>query len=266
MKVNDRTFIISGGSSGLGLATARELLASKAYVAVLDKKSPPSIDSNTPEASTSRLLYIDTDMMNVEMIAEAVEKAVAWTHRTGAHLAGIINCAGIGTPEPLLNAKGEPHSQSLWDRTLGVNLHGTFHLTRLAVKHLAQVPREDSSDGERGIVVMVSSTVAYEGVAGQTAYAASKGALLSMTLPMARELARHRIRVVTLVPGPFATSIMEKLGEKVNRGIHKEALLYPRRYGNPDEFAQTVKWVLDCPMVNGENLKLTGGMRMPARM
>ncbi|KAK1224652.1 hypothetical protein PQX77_012397 [Marasmius sp. AFHP31] len=266
MKINNRTFIISGGSSGLGLATARDILSSKGYVAILDRKPFPNVSGDELEPSTSRLLYINVDITDVAKVSDAVETVASWTHRTGARLGGVINCAGIGTPELLVSSKGVPHSQSHWDRIVGVNLHGTFHLTRFAAKHLVLVPPEETPDRERGVVIMVSSTVAYEGLAGQTAYAASKGAICSMTLPMARDLARHNIRVVTLVPGPFATPLTDQFGAKIAEELHRDAVLYPRRYGRPEEFAQTVKWVVECPIINGENLKVTGGTRMPSKM
>lgn len=266
MKIENRTFIVSGGSSGLGLATIRELLSSKAYIAILDQNPPPSIDGNPTGASTSRVLYFQVDILDVDQVAETIEKVVSWTNQTGARLGGVINCAGVGVPELVITTKGKLHTKQRWDQILGVNLHGTFHLTRLAMKHLIQVPKEDTEDAERGIVVMVSSTVAYEGLAGQTAYAASKGAIRSMTLPMARELGRFNIRVVTLVPGLFTTPLTDQLGEKVARDMNREALQYPRRYGKPEEFAHAVRWVVECPYVNGENIKLTGGLRVPARM
>ncbi|KAF9266709.1 3-hydroxy-acyl-CoA-dehydrogenase [Marasmius fiardii PR-910] len=266
MRIENRTFIVSGGSSGLGLATVRELLTSKAYVAVLDRNPPPSMDGNTTGASTSRLCYFEVDIIDVDQVSDVVEKVVSWTSQTNARLGGVINCAGVGVPELVITTKGKLHSKQRWDQILGVNLHGTFHLIRLAMKHLIQVPQEDTEDAERGVVIMVSSTVAYEGLAGQTAYAASKGAICSMTLPMARELGRFNIRVVTLVPGLFTTPLTDQLGEKVAKDMHREALQYPRRYGKPGEFAHAVRWVVECPYVNGENIKLTGGIRVPARM
>ncbi|KAG7093447.1 hypothetical protein E1B28_007125 [Marasmius oreades] len=269
MKIDNRTFIVSGGSSGLGLAVVRDLLSSKAYVALLDRKPPPSVDENSSNmtgASTSRLCHFEVDIMDLNQVSDAVEKVVSWTAQTGAHLGGVVNCAGVGVPELVITSKGKLHSKHRWDQILGVNLHGTFHLIRLAMKHLIRVPPEDTEDAERGVIIMVSSSVAYEGLAGQTAYAASKGAICSMTLPMAREFARFNIRVVTLVPGLFSTPLTDQLGPKVAKDMHKEALLYPRRYGKPSEFAQAVRWVVECPYVNAENLKLTGGLRVPTRM
>ncbi|EEB94191.1 hypothetical protein MPER_07034, partial [Moniliophthora perniciosa FA553] len=123
-----------------------------------------------------------------------------------------------------------------------------------------------TADAERGVIVMISSTVAYEGLVGQIAYAASKGAIRSMTLPMARDLARYNVRVVTLAPGPFTTPMTGQFTPKVTEGLHRDAVLYPRRYGKAEEFAHTVKWILECPYINGENYKLTGGLRVPGRL
>lgn len=163
-----------------------------------------------------------------------------------------------------------------------MNLTGTFNLTRLAVKHLINVPAEEGADGERGVIIMVGSTVAVsfpcpskapisflpsttqnEGQQGQIAYAASKGAIRSMTLPMARDLSRHSIRVVTISPSPFITPMTSQFTPATAHNIQSQGLLFPKRYGLPCEFAKTVRWILECPYVNGETIDLTGGTRVP---
>jgi len=174
----------------------------------------------------------------------------------------------------------------VWNFVLGINLTGTFNLTRLACKYLVKVPPE-GPDGERGVVVMVASSAAvrprfvphrstpladimpvvsqFEGQPGQTAYTATKGALVSMTLPMARDLERFGIRVVTVAPGAFITPMSNVMTKKVKESISRD-LLFPRRMGEPHEFAQTVKWVLECPYVNGETIRLSGGSRLPGKL
>ncbi|KAK7033899.1 hypothetical protein VNI00_012523 [Paramarasmius palmivorus] len=216
MKIENRTFVVSGGSSGLGLATVRELLSAQGYVAILDRKTPPSLDEIARDGSSDRshLLFVEMNILKVEEVESAVEKVVSWSKETGAHLGGLINGAGVAEAEVLINLNGVPHSERLWNRVIGINLNGTFHLTRLLVPHLIHVPPEDTADAERGVVVMISSTVAvsdYEGLVGQIAYAASKGAIRSMTLPMARDLARYNIRTVTLAPGPFTTPMTSQV-------------------------------------------------------
>ncbi len=174
----------------------------------------------------------------------------------------------------------------MWNFALAINLTGTFNLTRIACKYLVNVPPE-GPDGERGVVVMVASSAAvsprlvshrstplvdiipvvlqFEGQPGQTAYAATKGALVSMTLPMARDLERFGIRVLTIAPGAFITPMTSVLVKKVHETIARD-LLFPRRMGEPHEFAQTVKWILECPYVNGETIRLSGGSRLPGKL
>ncbi|KAJ3890874.1 hypothetical protein GG344DRAFT_65922 [Lentinula edodes] len=262
MRISNRTFVISGGSSGLGLATVQELLRCNAYVAVLDL-SPISAELVSDETCSSddtsqnpRVLYIETDVTQEDRVESAVDRVVEWTKSTGAYLGGVINGAGIALAELTINRQGEPHSTRTWERVLGINLTGTFYLTRLVAKHLVTVPREyeleetarereeegmtmKGSDGERGVIVMIASTVAYEGQAGQIAYAASKGAIRSMTLPMARDMSRYGVRVVTIAPGPFKTPMTGQFSQSMTDRLEKEAVLFPKRYGMPEEFAAT---------------------------
>ncbi|KIK62014.1 hypothetical protein GYMLUDRAFT_73014 [Collybiopsis luxurians FD-317 M1] len=268
MKIADRTFVVSGGASGLGLATVKHLLQANAYVAALDKSPIPSLPLDLTKSThvQSRLLSLEVDLQHVEQIEDAVERVVAWSKSTGADLGGVVNCAGIAAAELTVTRRGQPHSTETWNRVMAIHLNGTFHLTRLVAQHLILVPREEGpeSDGERGVIVMVSSTVAYEGQSGQIAYAAAKGAIRSMTLPMARDMARHGVRVVSLAPGPFKTPMTGQFSRQLTERLEKEVVLFPKRYGVPEEFASTVKWVLECPYVNGETYKLTGGTRVPA--
>ncbi|KAG5637243.1 hypothetical protein H0H81_005288 [Sphagnurus paluster] len=259
MKIENRTFIISGGSSGLGLATAEDLLAGGAYVALLDIAAPPA--SLAPSA---RWVFVNTDVREVPQVEAAVKRVVEWTGETGARLGGVVNSAGLGRNELMVNVKGKPAGTDVWDLTMDVNVSGTFYLTRLALEHLIKVAPEDTPDGERGVIFLIASEAAFEGQPGQTAYAASKGALRSMALPMARELARHHVRVVCIAPGPFTTPLTGLLSDRVRAGLHASSVLYPRRFGTPEEFAKTVRWVLECAYVNGETVRLTGGARVPA--
>ncbi|KAG6830656.1 hypothetical protein H0H92_015553 [Tricholoma furcatifolium] len=262
MKTANRTFIVSGGSSGLGLATVLDLLHSNAYVSILDRSPPPS----SPPLPSSHTRYIQTDITDVTQIQSAVDATVRWAEETNAPLGGVINCTGVGTGGKIIDAHNEPHSLDLWDFTLAVNLTGSFNLTRLVLPHLVKVKPEDTPDGERGVVVFVSSAAAYEGQPGQTAYSATKGALRSMTLPMARDLARHAVRVVTIAPGVFASSMTARMPPKVQRSLSSDGIVYPQRFGQPEEFARTVRWVLDCAYVNGETIRLSGGSRLPAKL
>ncbi|TFK69299.1 3-hydroxyacyl-CoA dehydrogenase [Pluteus cervinus] len=277
MRISGRTFILSGGSSGLGLATLQDLFHGGAFIALLDiipaptswleqPESSPSSTTTTAKAEfTRRVLYIKTDISKLAEIENAVEKAVSWTKETGAPLGGILNIAGLGKREQLIDRRGKLHRVESWNYTLDVNLSGTFHLSRLGVKHLSEV-EPDGEDGERGVILMVASEAAFDGQPATVAYAASKGALLSMTLPMARDVAHFGIRVVTVAPGPFTTPLTGLFPDRVTEAILKNGVLFPRRYGYPREFAETIRWVLECGYVNGETIRLTGGGRVPAKL
>jgi len=224
----------------------------------LDLKQP---DTAAIGQTPNRVKFYELDITQVKDIVKVVEQVVSWTKQTGASLGGIINCAGVGTAAKIIGADGQPHSLDIWNVTIDVNLTGTFNLTRIACKHLVTVPPE-GPDGERGVVVMVASSAAFEAQPGQVAYAATKGALVSMTLPMACDLEQYGIRVVTIAPSTFTTPMMSFIKPKVLKSLSRN-LLFPRRMGEPREFGQTVKWILECPYVNGETIRLTGGSRLP---
>ncbi|KAJ7708980.1 3-hydroxy-acyl-CoA-dehydrogenase [Mycena rosella] len=247
-------------SSGLGLATVQDLISANAFVSIVDRSPPPA------DLPADRIKFFETDITKLEQIERAVNGSVEWAAETSAPLGGVINCAGVGTAAKMIDAHNRPHPLDLWNFTVAVNLTGTFNLTRLVLGHLVKVAPEDGADGERGVVVLVASAAAFEGQPGQTAYAATKGALRSMALPMARDLARHAIRVVAIAPGVFASSMTDMMPEKTRRSLANEGIAYPRRFGQPLEFAQTVRWILECPYVNGETIRLSGAGRLPGKL
>jgi len=204
------------------------------------------------------------DITNTQDVSEAVEGVVRWTKATNAPLGGVVNCAGVATAAKILDGHGNPHSIERWNFTLAVNLTGTFNLTRLVCKHLKDV-RPEGDDEERGVVVFVSSSSAFEGQPGQAAYSASKGALGSMVLPLARDLAEHGIRVNAIAPAAFTSAMTDLLPRKTRASLERE-LVFPRRFGLPHEFAQTVRWMIECGYMNGETVRLTGGARLPGRL
>ncbi|KAF9523357.1 3-hydroxyacyl-CoA dehydrogenase [Crepidotus variabilis] len=261
MKVEGRTFIVSGGSSGLGLATVELLLGQKAHVAILDRSSPPET-----LGSSENVNFIKIDITELSQIKNAVDLIIQWSKDVAAPLGGVINCAGVAVGAKTLNSANEPHPLDLWDLAISVNLTGAFNLTRLVLQHLVKVDPEQTSDAERGVVIFVASAAAFEGQPGQVAYAASKGGLVSMTLPMARDLARHSVRVVTVAPGIFDSSMSVNLSAKARRSLENDGTVYPKRFGQPQEFAKTVGWILDCPFVNGEVIRLSGAGRLPAKL
>jgi len=227
---------------------------------ILDVNEPRKTDWKHPE----RVKFMAIDITEVANIESAVTDAVKWIADTGAPLGGIINCAGVGVVGKISDPRSGPHSLDLWNFVVGINLTATFNLTRLFTQELLKVSPSDE-DGERGVVIMVASSAAFEGQQGQTAYAATKGAILSMTLPMARDLGRHGIRVNTIAPSIFESPMTKRMSDKVKKSLESE-LQFPHRFGQAWEFANTVKWILETPFVNGDVFRLSGGSRMPAKM
>ncbi|PGH35350.1 hypothetical protein GX50_01814 [[Emmonsia] crescens] len=290
MKPQGRTFFISGGSSGLGLATATALLAQGANVSLLDLNPPPA-DITPLLTSQTRTLYTRTDVSNTESLQHAIDATISWiSTSTHAALGGVICCAGIGYGERAL-PRQDPNNSSVktmsieaFDRVIAINLRGTVDLIRLALPHLAAVDGE-GDDEERGVVVVVSSVAAYEGQVGQLAYSASKGAVAGIVLPLAREVGRSAgIRVVGVAPGVFQTGMTVKPkksqsggsggggGEKKRAGVAERSgansgmIEYPMRMGKPEEFAEFVLGCVRNGMVNGSVFRLDGAVRMPSRL
>lgn len=301
MKIENHTFLISGGSSGLGLATAELLLSHSANVSILDL-NPPRPNSYSPLSDSSRTLFIHTDVSSTDSIFPAVSNTVQWTQNTGKPLGGVICCAGIGYADKALprQPEGTGHNavktmdMKMFDKVIAINLRGTVDLIRLTLPHLS-LNEPEGPDGERGVVVVVSSVAAFEGQVGQLAYAASKGAIRSIVLPLAREVGQQAgIRVLGIAPGVFETGMTSrprpkpksksqakdgKPGEsgdgeeKASRGatvsraaVNREMVNYPLRMGRGEEFARLVKEIVENPMLNGEVIRLDGGIRMPSRL
>ncbi|PGH06198.1 hypothetical protein AJ79_06586 [Helicocarpus griseus UAMH5409] len=291
MKPEGRTFIISGGSSGLGLATATALLTQGANVSLLDLNPPPA-DISPLLTNPSRTLYTRTDVSSTASLQHAVSATVAWSSSSNAPLGGVICCAGIGYGERALprqdpNAdanKVKTMSIEAFDRVIAINLRGTVDLIRLVLPHLAAVKGE-GDDGERGVVVVVSSVAAYEGQVGQLAYSASKAAVAGIVLPLAREVGRSAgVRVVGIAPGVFQTGMTSRprkggsgAGKAEGEAKKKAAVAemsamnsgmieWPMRMGKPEEFAEFVMGCVRNGMVNGSVFRLDGAVRMPSRL
>ena len=255
MKLNDSVFMVTGGSSGLGAATVRRLHAAGGHVMICD------LDAPRGEAMAAELGanagFVRTDVSNEDDAQSAVKTTV---DRFGT-LNGLINCAGIGPAERVLGKNGA-HRLSTFARCVQVNLIGTFNMIRLAGEAMAaQAPR---SDGERGVIINTASIAAYEGQIGQAAYSASKAGIVGMTLPIARELARSGIRVVTIAPGLFLTPMMQSLPQDVRDALGN-ATPFPSRLGQPDEYASLVLHILENQMINGETIRLDGAVRLAAK-
>lgn len=247
MRVEGCAALVSGGASGLGAATARALAEAGARVVVLDL--PAALDSaDLPEP----VLRIAGDVLD----ADAVQRAA--TAADGLRIA--VTCAGVATPGRLLGRDG-PLALDAFERVLRINTVGTLNVLRLAAAAIAE---GEPVDGERGVLVTTSSIAAFEGQVGQAAYAASKGAVAALTLPLARELAPALIRVVSIAPGTFDTPLLAGLPEAARAALG-EAVPHPARLGRPSEFAALVRHVIENPMLNGEVIRLDGALRMPPR-
>ena len=290
MQIKGRTFVISGGSSGLGLATALTFLDNGGNVSILDLNHPPS-SAHPSISSSDRVLFTKTDVSSSASMQSAVSATVKWCQQTKSPLSGAICSAGIGTAALVLPRQSSDathdnvkyYNMEAFDKTIAINLRGTVDLIRLTIPHMA-LNEPWGPDGERGIVIIVSSTAAYEGQVGQLAYSASKGAVRSIVLPLARELGqKHGIRAMGIAPGAFQTGMTmpkdkpkqghpgpSKDKPKASTGnramINSEMLNFPMRMGKPDEFGGLVKHMTENPMLNGFVVRLDGGIRMPSRL
>ena len=248
MEIRGRTFLVTGAGSGLGAATANVLANEGAYVVVADLKG---------EAAGDNVRFVQTDVTDEEGVKDAIDAALQGFG--GLH--GAINCAGIASAEKVLGREG-PHSLEIFSRVVEVNLVGTFNAVRLAAEVMAK--NEPTEDGERGVIVNTASVAAFDGQIGQAAYAASKGGVAAMTLPIARELARHGIRVMTIAPGIFDTPMLAGLPEAARESLGKQ-VLFPQRLGRPEEFAALVCHIVENEMLNGEVIRLDASIRLAPR-
>ncbi|MCL4763104.1 MAG: SDR family NAD(P)-dependent oxidoreductase [Burkholderiales bacterium] len=252
MQLRDSVFVVTGGASGLGGATARMLAGEGARVVIADLKDAEGRALAAELGERAR--YVRTDVTSEADAQAAVTAAVAGFG--GLH--GLVNCAGIVHGEKVVG-KDAPHALASFARAVDVNLVGSFNMTRLAAQAMAQ--GAPNAEGERGVVVFTASVAAFDGQIGQAAYAASKAGLVGMTLPVARELARHGIRVMTIAPGIFRTPMMAGLAEEVQASLGR-MVPFPPRLGRPEEFASLVREIVANPMLNGETIRLDGAIRM----
>ncbi len=245
MQVRERTFLVTGGGSGLGAAVAKVLAEAGANVVIADLEGEES----------ENIRFVKTDVTSEENVQAAVDAAL---ELGGLH--GAINCAGIATAEKVLG-KNEPHALDSFAKVIQVNLIGTFNVIRLAA---AAMKAEPSGGEERGVIVNTASVAAFDGQIGQAAYAASKGGVVAMTLPIARELADYGIRVMTIAPGIFDTPMMAGLPEEARESLGNQ-VPFPSRLGRPEEYAALVQHIVENEMLNGAVIRLDGAIRMTAR-
>lgn len=250
MDVSASAALVTGGASGLGQATARRLAASGALVTILDV--PGSAGQEVAAELGGR--FAAADVTDPEQVAAAVAAA-----NETAPLRVVVNCAGIAPPAKVLDRDGEPTPLADFERIVRVNLVGTYNVTAHAAAAMSR--SEPDVAGHRGVVVNTASVAAFDGQIGQPGYAASKGGVAAMTLPIARELARHAIRVVTIAPGIMETPMMRGLPQAAQDSLGAQ-VPYPSRLGAPDEFARLVLAIVDNDYLNGETVRLDGAIRM----
>ncbi len=254
MEASSRTALITGGASGLGLATVEQLATAGASVLLLDL--PSSDGRAVSERLGPSVRFCPGDVRDEDAVSEAVGQAAEL-----GDLRILVNCAGIGTPQRIVAKDGEPSSLETFRRVVEVNLIGTFNTMRLAA---AEISRHEPVGEERGVIVNTASVAAFDGQIGQAAYSASKAGIVGMTLPAARDLADKQIRVVSIAPGLFATPLLATLPEEARESLSAQ-IPHPARLGIPAEYAQLVGSIIANPMINGETIRLDGAIRMGPR-
>ena len=255
MEINEKiSAVVTGGASGLGEATARSLSSMGANVAIFD------LDENKGLAVSEE---INSDFYKVDVTdTNSVNQAVLSFLKKNDGIQTVVNCAGIG-PAAKTVSRGEPHSSELFAKVININLIGSFNVASICAAEMVK-NREYSEDGFRGVIVNTASVAAYDGQIGQVAYSASKGGIVGMTLPMARDLSDKGIRVCSIAPGLFLTPLLESLPEEVQESLGKQ-VPFPSRLGKPTEFAKLVVQIIENDMLNGEVIRLDGAIRMAPR-
>jgi NAD(P)-dependent dehydrogenase (short-subunit alcohol dehydrogenase family) len=255
MNISNRVFLITGAGSGLGAAVARMVVEQHGKAMLLDVNAEAAAD-------LARELGAAARFQGADVTSEADgQAAVAAALDAFGRIDGLVNCAGIAPGEKIVGREG-PHRLASFARAVSINLVGTFNMIRLAADAMSK--QEANEHGERGVIVNTASIAAFDGQIGQAAYAASKSGVVGLTLPVARELARFGIRVVTIAPGIFATPMMSAMPQDVQDSLGK-GVPFPSHLGRPEEFAALVRHIAENPMLNGEVIRLDGALRMAAR-
>jgi NAD(P)-dependent dehydrogenase (short-subunit alcohol dehydrogenase family) len=254
MKIDGASAVVTGGASGLGLATARRLAAGGVHVVLLDL--PSSNGGEVAATFDGAASFAPADVTDEAAVRAAIDVAVE-----RGPLRVLVNCAGIGTPARILSKDGTAQPLDAFRRIVDVNLVGSFNVLRLAAERMLGFEPEE---GERGVIVNTASVAAFDGQVGQAAYSASKGGIVGLTLTAARDLAQHQIRVVTIAPGLFNTPLLATLPDAAKASLGAQ-VPHPSRLGDPDEYGALVEHVVANPMLNGEVIRLDGAIRMAPR-
>ena len=253
MEIKDAVAVVTGGASGLGLATTKRLLDKGASVVVIDLRG-----EETVEELGDRARFVQANVTDPEQVAAALDAA----EKMGP-LRINVNCAGIGNAAKTLSKDG-PFPLDGFRKVIEVNLIGTFNVLRLAAERIARTTPVGPNDEERGVIINTASVAAFEGQVGQAAYSASKGGVVGMTLPIARDLSRELIRVCTIAPGLFKTPLLGSLPEEAQKSLGRQ-VPHPARLGDPDEYGALAVHIVENPMLNGEVIRLDGAIRMAPR-
>lgn len=255
MDIQGKIALVSGGASGLGAATVRMIVSAGGRAVILDLNAPAGQALATELGDAARFALADVSD------AAEVERAVKITTEAFGALHICVNCAGIGSPQKIVGKEG-PADLAKFTKVIQVNLIGTFNVARLAAWAISQ--NQPNADGERGVIINTASVAAFDGQIGQAAYSASKGGIVGLTLPIARDLASLGIRVVTIAPGLFDTPLLAALPEDVKASLGA-MVPFPKRLGKPAEYAQLARQIIENPMLNGEVIRLDGAIRMAPR-
>jgi NAD(P)-dependent dehydrogenase (short-subunit alcohol dehydrogenase family) len=255
MKASDITAVITGGASGLGLATARKLIGQGARVVICDL--PASKGVEVAQELGPKANFVAADVVDEAQMNAVFDAAVA----AGPPLRAVVHCAGRGGAVRVLDKEGKPGSLAQYEAVVRVNLIGSFNVLRLGAARMAQT---EPVDGERGVCVLTASVAAYEGQIGQIPYASAKAGIVGMTIVAARDLASKLIRVVTIAPGIFDTPLLGRLAEPIRQSL-AASVPHPARLGHADEYAALALHIVENPMLNGETIRLDGAIRMTPR-
>lgn len=253
MDITGKVALVTGGASGLGLAAVRKFHADGAKIVIVDL--PPSAGAKIADELGDTAMFVAADVTDEDEVQAAVDAAIAL-----GELAAVVNCAGVGNAIRVVGKNG-PYPLDSFRKVVEINLIGSFNVIRLAAAAMVGQP---VAGEERGVIINTASVAAFDGQVGQAAYSASKGGVVGMTLPIARDLAQHKIRVMTIAPGLFLTPLFETLSDEAIASLGAQ-VPHPNRLGHPDEYAELAAHIVSNPMLNGETIRLDGSIRMAPR-